>query len=254
MTAHSLCVLLAEDELVNQTLLRHMLESLGHSVVLADHGAQALELVATRDGVDVVLMDMQMPVMDGETATRLIRMLPGNRARLPVVALTADNDRDTRERCLSAGMTAVLGKPVNASRLDSVLRQVAGTAPPAAAEATDGGPSALPVLDPAYLDDMRQWVGDSTVLALLAAAPQSFRDELTQITEAWQARNLRGVRENAHRLKGAAGSVGCRRLADTAQSIQKSGDADLGDPCLLQRLNTDVDAAIAATTAWQPPP
>lgn len=252
MPARSLRVLLAEDNPVNQALLTHLLESLGHAVMLAEHGARALELAATVD-FDVALMDMQMPVMDGETATRLIRLLPGERARLPVVALTAET-AEQRERYLAAGLNGFLNKPVNAATLALTLEtatasgqgQTGGTEPP---QKNDDGP---PVLDEAYMNDMRQWVGDGTALTLLAAAPDSFRDELQAITAAWNNGDGKSVRENAHRLKGAAGSVGCRRLAETAQILQRSDIQDLNDRQPLERLTADVTAAIAATTAWRP--
>ncbi|MGE5478101.1 MAG: ATP-binding protein [Bacteroidales bacterium] len=260
MTAsRPLRVLLAEDNPVNQTLLMQLLQKMGHAATLAENGAEALELAAEQD-FDVVLMDMQMPVMDGETATRLIRRLPGARADTPVVALTADAIPEHHARYVAAGLNAFLTKPVPAEilahTLDEVtaggkasatLRQVP-TAPAACeAEATDA-----PVLDGHYLEDMRQWVGDSALLTLLATAPDSFNAELASIQAAWREGNAVSARENAHRLKGAAGSVGCRRLAELAQQIQKLNPSDLGDPGLLGRLEGEVAAAIAATSQWRP--
>lgn len=120
---------------------------------------------------------------------------------------------------------------------------------PAPQEATTDGP---PVLDPAYLDDMRQWVGDETLLNLLATAPDSFNTELASIRLAWNSGNAQAVRENAHRLKGAAGSVGCRRLADMAQALQKMADGDLVAIERLDTLEQEVASAIAAATCWRP--
>lgn len=251
MAVPPLRVMLAEDNLVSQTLLCRLLESMGHSVTLAEHGAQALELVATQD-FDVALMDMQMPIMDGETATRLIRMLPGDRARLPVVALTADAGDEHRVRYHEAGLDACLAKPVTAEALAQTLKRMAGApadAPEPDLEA-EADASGLPVLDHAYLEDMRQWVGEATVLALLAGAPASFDEELAAITRAWESGDKRRLRENAHRLKGAAGSVGCRRLADVAQSIQHEDGP--GDRRRLDRLTAEAAAAAVAITAWRP--
>ncbi len=253
MTERSLRVLLAEDNPVNQALLTHLLESIGHVVTLAEHGAQALELVATAD-FDVALMDMQMPVMDGATATRLIRLLPGDRARLPVVALTAES-ADQHERYFEAGLDGFLCKPVNAATLARTLKDITASEPMTTQQETPPPPppeDGPPVLDPAYLDDLRQWVGDATALTLLAAAPESFRDELAAITAAWHGGDAKGVRENAHRLKGAAGSIGCRRLAEAAQALHKTEAIDLGDRAPLQRLTAEVAAAIDAATAWRP--
>lgn len=113
----------------------------------------------------------------------------------------------------------------------------------------DGEP---PLLDHAYLEDMRQWVGDTTLLTLMSTAPESFNGELEAIGAAWQSGNVTGVRENAHRLKGAAGSVGCRRLAAMAQALQKVAAEDLRRTDLLNELKHEVAAASAATTDWRP--
>lgn len=251
MADQTLRVMLAEDNPVNQTLLRHLLESLGHAVTVAEHGASALELVATED-FDVALMDMQMPVMDGETATRLIRMLPGERASLPVLALTADCPTENGPRFAAAGVTAVLPKPITLAQLAQALRTVTGapSAAPAVPDLEEG--EAQPVLDPTYLEDMRQWVGNEALQALLATAPDSFRAELAAIQAGWTAGDLRAVRENAHRLKGAAGSVGCRRLADAAQVLQKIGAITPDGTNSLERLRAETMAAIDATATWTP--
>lgn len=253
MTERSLRVLLAEDNPVNQALLTHLLESIGHVVTLAEHGAQALELVASSD-FDIALMDMQMPVMDGETATRLIRLLPGDRAHLPVVALTAESV-EHRERYMEAGLTDFLCKPITMTTLANTLASLTGAQRMSMVEDVPAPPpaeSGLPVLDSAYMDDMRQWVGDATALTLLAAAPESFRDELAAITAAWGNGDEKTVRENAHRLKGAAGSIGCRRLADAAQALQKTGALNLADRAPLDHLTQEVAAAIDAAAAWRP--
>ncbi|HLO75177.1 MAG TPA: ATP-binding protein [Magnetospirillum sp.] len=245
-------LLLAEDNPVNQTLLIRLLESAGHTVTLAQHGAQALELASQRQ-FDAVLMDMQMPVMDGETATKLIRMLPGEQARLPIVALTADAVEEHRQRYQAAGLDALLTKPVAPEVLFRTLDEVTARCDNASSPpASSLPPSTAPVLDDAYLEDMRQWVGDATLLSLLATAPTSFFDELQAIRAAWEAGDITGVRENAHRLKGAAGSVGCRRLAEVAQGLQKLPDADLGATGHLDQLAEAVEAALAATTTWRP--
>lgn len=127
------------------------------------------------------------------------------------------------------------------------------TAPPSSPSVPDYAVACAPVLDPTYLDDMRQWVGDQTLLTLLASAPESFMTELAAIRLAWEDGNAQGVRENAHRLKGAAGSIGCRRLADLAQAMQGIADDDLSALGRLRELETEVATAIAAAACWRPP-
>jgi CheY-like chemotaxis protein len=118
-------VLLAEDNAVNQKLAQAMLQKLGHAVTIADDGARAVELVA-RHTFDLVLMDMQMPRLDGLEATRLIRAA-GH--ALPIVAMTANAMDSDRQRCLDAGMDDFLAKPVRTRELAEVIaRQPAGPA------------------------------------------------------------------------------------------------------------------------------
>ncbi len=111
-------VLLAEDNVVNQKLATLMLQKLGHEVVVAADGRQACEHVARGD-FDLVLMDMQMPELDGIEATRRIRAA-GH--RLPIVAMTANARDADRDVCIAAGMNGFLAKPVRAPELDEAIR------------------------------------------------------------------------------------------------------------------------------------
>jgi signal transduction histidine kinase/DNA-binding response OmpR family regulator len=117
----SLRVLIAEDNLVNQRLVTRMLEKRGHFVVVAGNGREALEALE-KESFDLVLMDLQMPVMDGFEATSAIRKKEGDRGvRIPVVALTAHAMKGDREKCLAGGMDAYLTKPIRPQELDELL-------------------------------------------------------------------------------------------------------------------------------------
>ena len=121
--APGLRVLVADDNPVNQRLLTALLERQGHSVVVVADGREAA-VVSARGQLDLVLMDLQMPGFDGETATRAIRAAERGRpqaGRVPIVGVTADAVEVVRRRCLDAGMDDVLGKPVSASELTRVL-------------------------------------------------------------------------------------------------------------------------------------
>jgi CheY-like chemotaxis protein len=118
----SLNILVAEDNRVNQVVATRMLQKLGHAVTLALDGQEALKAVE-QSNFDVVLMDIQMPVMDGFESTRRMRRLP-NGADLHVVALTANAMAEDRERCAEAGMNDYCSKPIQQDELTRVLRNV----------------------------------------------------------------------------------------------------------------------------------
>jgi CheY-like chemotaxis protein len=113
-------VLVAEDHPVNRKVVGLLLQSMGHRVSFAENGQQALELASQSD-FDLVLMDIHMPVMDGLTSARQIRALPGPRARVPIVALTADVMNDAVQQTVAAGMNAFLAKPLQKNQLQAVL-------------------------------------------------------------------------------------------------------------------------------------
>ena len=114
---------MAEDNAVNQKLIRAMLERTGHAVDLVEEGEAAVRQVQA-SAYDVVLMDIQMPGMDGEAATRAIRALPGPVSRIPIVALTANAMAGHREMYLEAGMDDHVAKPVDRALLARVLERV----------------------------------------------------------------------------------------------------------------------------------
>jgi CheY-like chemotaxis protein len=124
LPSRQLRILLAEDNPVNQRLAVHMLEKMGHLVAMAQTGKEALD--ALRAGkFDLVLMDLQMPEMDGFAATRKIRKTEqGGQDRLPVIAMTAHAMKGDHEECLAAGMDDYLAKPINSEELRQVIERV----------------------------------------------------------------------------------------------------------------------------------
>lgn len=122
----ALRILLAEDDRSNQKVATHFLSKRGHSIAIAQDGCQAVEMVQGQD-FDLVLMDVQMPEMDGFDATAAIRALSDPRkAELPIIAMTAYALRGDNERCLSAGMDAYLSKPINSRELIALVEKMAG--------------------------------------------------------------------------------------------------------------------------------
>jgi len=116
----SLRILVAEDNLVNQRLATRLLEKRGHFVTVAATGCEALAALE-KSSFDLVLMDMQMPEMDGFEATAAIRKKEKPGTHLPIVALTAHAMKGDREKCIAAGMDGYLAKPIRPEELDAVL-------------------------------------------------------------------------------------------------------------------------------------
>ena len=116
----ALRVLVAEDHPINRKVVGLLLQSMGHQVSFAEDGQQALTQASQSD-FDLVLMDIHMPVMDGLSSTRQIRALPGERGRVPIVALTADVMNDAADQAMAAGMNAFLSKPLQKTQLQAVM-------------------------------------------------------------------------------------------------------------------------------------
>jgi CheY-like chemotaxis protein len=123
----ALKVLLVEDHPINQMLATTLLQKWGHTVVLAENGQVAVDLFATEPW-DLVLMDMQMPVMGGVEATRLIRAAEAPGTHTPIIAMTANAMESDRQACLAAGMDEHLAKPFNSAALQAILERFAGAA------------------------------------------------------------------------------------------------------------------------------
>lgn len=117
-------ILLAEDNEINQKVAAYMLEQAGHSVHLAANGVEALAAMQAQ-AFDVVLMDMQMPEMDGLEASRAIRLMQGAAAQTPIVALTASGTLSDIQACMAAGMNHFVAKPLKIDQINAVLQKLA---------------------------------------------------------------------------------------------------------------------------------
>jgi two-component system sensor histidine kinase/response regulator len=243
-------VLVVEDNPVNQKLARRLLEKLGARVELADHGAHALDLLHTT-AFDAVLMDCQMPVMDGYECTRRVRAGDAgpDARRLPIVALTANAMSGDRERCLAAGMTSYLTKPLDASALRACLVEIlgggtktaaVGGTPPASVAATESAPAGADSAGPdapapALFDDaeFRARAGDdeSFVAELIEIFSSTVERSVVELSTAAAQADATRVASLAHGLKGSARNVAAHALAAAAGAVEsaaRSGRIDVG--------------------------
>ena len=211
---HTLRILLAEDNVVNQQVATAMLVKRGHQVDVVGNGREAVDAVGARD-YDLVLMDIQMPEMDGFTATEAIRALPRGRT-LPIIALTAHALSGERERCLERGMTGYLAKPFKAHDLFAVIeRRTAATADTAAAPAT-------PVDLAAFRGTMREAGAEEAVDGILATFASTLPQRLEALAEASRGGEAEAIQRAAHAFRSAAATIGAHRLAQLLEAMEAS--------------------------------
>ncbi|MDQ2731408.1 MAG: response regulator, partial [Armatimonadota bacterium] len=219
-------VLLAEDHPVNQRLAVRVLEKHGHSIVVAGNGKQALEALE-REHFDVVLMDVQMPEMDGLDATRNIRRREaGTGDHIPILAMTAHAMKGDRERCLDAGMDGYLSKPLRAKELLKEMDRL-HPAPGTAHWDTELAPQDEAITTPYMLPSFNlehaldQLEGDTELLQELVGM---FRDNepamMTELREAVSTRDAPTIARSAHRLRGCVASFGGQAAAEAAQCME----------------------------------
>jgi CheY-like chemotaxis protein/HPt (histidine-containing phosphotransfer) domain-containing protein len=223
-------VLLVEDNAINQRVARRFLERLGCEVQVVGDGRQAVEAYE-RNSYTFILMDMQMPVMDGLEATRRIRELEqGGAKRTPIVALTANAMMGTLERCLEAGMDDYLTKPLDISRLQDVLDRFMGRAEgeTIAPAAPLSAAAAIPSADGAIRARLADVAGDDEefMIELVNAFLSGGEDTVQELGAAVELADAAAIGRAAHKLKGAAANLHVNNLATLSFDLEtraKSG-------------------------------
>jgi len=259
-----LCVLAAEDVEVNRVILEDMITTQGATVVWAHDGQQAVDLVASRGAAafDIVLMDVQMPVMNGYEATTQIRALA---PQLPVIGVTAHAMAEERERCLAAGMVAHLTKPIDPDVLVATILEHVATRPPlplpaAVAEAAPMISATPPVMfaEGGALIDQRKLLAryqyrQSFIDKLLATVISSHTGSPAKLRAAAAAGDTETIRFMAHALKGIGGSIEAASLVEQARVTEdcaKSGADEAGQQALkLATITEDVLRQLAVAVA-----
>ena len=235
---HTLRILLAEDNVVNQQVATAMLLKRGHQVDVVANGREAVDAVA-RERYDLVLMDIQMPEMDGFEATARIRGLPEG-GTLPIIALTAHALSGERERCLERGMTGYLAKPFKAHELFAVVE----------ARGPDGAepaPAAAPPVDvAAFRRTMEEAGAAEAVDGILATFVQTLPERLDALTAATGGDSAEPIQRAAHAFKSAAATIGARALAALLEQIEAAArDGDVARARdQLERVRGEAHAAL----------
>jgi two-component system, sensor histidine kinase and response regulator len=235
-------ILVAEDNEVNQKVAVRLLEKLGYRVEVAENGRQAVE-ACRRSRYDAVLMDGQMPGLDGFEATRQIRELEGEARRTPIIAMTASAMKGDRERHLEAGMDDYVTKPVTPETLGAALRRWV-KAPSAAPERAPGpgAPTANEPLDEVIVQSLLSVDADGTLIdevvsTFLRLAPL----RLGELRKAAAGR-APALERAAHSFLGSCANLGCRRMAEICARLETLGRAGSteGAPELVRALEEEL--------------
>jgi two-component system, sensor histidine kinase and response regulator len=219
-------VLLVEDNIVNQQVAMRLLATFGVTPHIAANGLEGVERVQS-EHFDLVFMDCQMPVMDGYQACREIRRweLDTGRARVPIVAMTANAMQGDRERCLEAGMDDYVSKPVKRQTLEAALARWLATdaAPASSATELPEAPSDL-VLDRTVLEQLRQ-LFDGDLSEVIAAYLSDAPAQIDSMSNALARVDYASLGRAAHSLRSSSRSLGAHRVAELATSIETKARA-----------------------------
>jgi len=245
-------LLLVEDNPTNQKLTVRLLQRRGHHVEVADNGQEAVGMLEGHR-FDMVLMDVQMPVMDGMQATAAIRLREAETGgRVPIVAMTAHAMHGYRDRCLAAGMDGYISKPIQADELFDIVE---GQAPPndRAEGPTPAGPGEGEAFNAEAL--LRSLNGD---LTLLREVTELFLDHgpkaLDRMRRAIDADDARALEDEAHAFKGSVGVLFTRPTFEAVAALERIGrDGDLAHAeqacAALERELSRLSPALASLTA-----
>lgn len=268
----TLRLLLAEDNQVNRKVAIALLRKLGYAADIAVNGVGVVEAVA-RQPYDAILMDCQMPEMDGYEATRQIRRAEANgdfgeRPPHYIIALTANAMAGDRERCLAAGMDDFVTKPLDDAALAAALRRAAQVslprlpvtplpkALPAVVENPVNSETAPPTLDRAALDKFRIPDEPGALDELIDLFVEDLPSRVADIEKAFESKDVAALKSAAHTLKGSASNLGARRLASQCARLEEvlrdmDWDAISG---LVAQLGVELPSVLAAMSAERSKP
>ncbi len=247
-------ILLAEDNKVNQQFATILLRKAGYEVDTANNGVQAVEAVK-REDYDLVLMDVQMPELDGEQATHQIRALDAPKCNIQIIALTAHAMVGAREQYIAAGMNDYVSKPIRPDILLSKLAAIARDLPVRDAPVMEEA-SSLPVqrmdIDRERLTTLSSILSNAEMSEFLEAYLANVAGRMTQMKVCIDGADFSGVAREAHTVISTAGNAGAVRVSELARAIEER--AKESDTVTIGHLYAEIEkasvAASAALRAW----
>ncbi len=233
-------ILLAEDNLINQKVAMRLLSDAGFNAQAVNNGIEVVN--AVKNGrFDLVLMDVQMPEMDGFSATRVIREMKDKKADIPIIAITAHALIGDREKCIEAGMNDYLSKPLEIQQFMSVLNKWLNLKSDNVSEDKSDDTEDV-VFDFKALSQMS--LGDKAFeKELLASYQQDVNQRFNKLKDLVDSRNVEKLINEAHTIKGASYSVGAKKVGDEALGIELSGKYN-DMQSVVKRMNSLKDAIL----------
>jgi len=214
-----LSVLLAEDNVVNQRVAAALLSTIGHRVTVCNNGHEALQALENGQ-FDVILMDIQMPVLDGLGAAAAIRALPDPvKAATPILAISANMREEDVARYREGGIDHVLSKPLRPDALKTMLAKAVGHVPAPAPAAEPEAP-AEQLLDEPQVAALREALAPEKLSELYGLAKQSLLTGADLLRDGWLKQDPAEIKTAAHRLAGVARNFGCLALGKCAGRIE----------------------------------
>jgi two-component system, sensor histidine kinase RpfC len=253
-------ILVADDNRTNRNVLGAILGAVGHVVTMVTDGDEALDALENGD-FDVLLLDINMPRLNGIDTCTMWRQIEGGRRHLPIVGVTADATAETEQRCKIAGMDLRITKPVDAKLLLSTIEQLCGTTPiegQAAVGASDPLDVVVPIvraqtsqtgaIDHAQFEYL-QSIGDADfVRGMVEGFLQDAEETLAPIQQAVSQRKVQDFRFYAHAIKSSCNNMGAKNLAELCGHLEKITEADFDDHrfIYLNKIETELAKVIAA--------
>lgn len=258
-------VLVAEDNQINRRVVAKVLEHGGHEAHLVENGEQALDALENHE-FDVVLMDVNMPVMNGIEATRLYHFMTMGGDRVPIVALTADATPAAATRCIEAGMAACVTKPVQPRQLLEIIQKVAVVRVGAAQRSAPADPTTVTEIasHPRFRPAAGSVLDEAVVADLVRLGGEGFLDELIDefvgeadsllgaLRDAVAAFDAPRLRASAHALQSSAANIGAKGIAELCAMLRATGSEALEQgPRYVERLEAELDRVRAGLTAYR---
>jgi len=261
-TRRPLRILLAEDNKINQQFATILLQKAGHRVEVAENGHQAVDAIR-REQFDVVLMDIQMPELDGVKATRQIRALPAPKCDVPIIAMTAHAMAGAREEYLAAGMNDYISKPVQSALLlsklaaiapvyDAPIMTLASDREPPPGRNTAIGAAGPPLLDREKLAELESALPPAKVRGFISLYLADVDLRLESIAEYCSKGDFAGVSREAHTIVSTAGNLGAMQTSAAARRLEtacRAGDSE-DSYRLVSELSASCEASSAEFQTW----